>query len=579
MKDLNFEVNNNTIVVHLTDKQMNFSITVKQGSEQMTEEYKPLISKPDTHTEVKILGLSWKNPPTPGEEYKILGRAQDSKTQQWGDWSVQRWTAPGKKQQIVLRIKKPTTPVADEPPPAPVAAPTPVVQDPIPATSPDPDPSPSPKDKQVILEINERLNLIEKDLDDILESFRLKPVPPQKYLLRVEKTLVSILMAMEEIAVQVKEGLKTSTANYKQVSEKFETCREKARKASQLLDKAKEKLLAKAQQRPTQAQVIPAPAPTTNTTPVVAPNMTTPPAPTTAAPVDLDPINDRINDLEQQLKDVTDQLADKASSGDLTALSGRVDGLNNQVADLGSQVGDLNTTCADGFATLRGAIAGITNPATATTPATTATPTPPASVATATPAVATAAMTATPANVAAATPVAPATTTTNRGGKNKKSGRESVNFFALVLGIVLGVLALIAMFFYTTRSQDISAERIGTSDTKSAALAEIENARRLQVEMMDKMHNLQQNVEGYRRQTFVTPSEPDNAVTNTSTTTNVVIVTNITQVTRVGDISDPRPPMIQRGSWVNGFWSPTLMQDRYGYNHQGFNGYIYPYSY
>lgn len=133
------------------------------------------------------------------------------------------------------------------------------------------------------------------------------------------------------------------------------------------------------------------------------------------------------------------------------------------------------------------------------------------------------------------------------------------------------------MFFYATRSQTIDAERIGASDAKSAAVAEIENARRLQMETMDKMHSLQQNVEGYRRQKFVMPPPPTapaqittNKVVNSSTT-NVVVVTNIVQDNSSIEL---HPTGIRQGFYVDGYWSPTPMQDRYSY--KGFNGFIYP---
>lgn len=491
MKDLSFEVKNNTIAVRLTKEQMNFCIVVKDNrNEIVTGEYVPIICRPEASTEIKILDLPWKSAPKVGEEYKILGRPQDSKSQQWGDWSVQRWTAPGKAT-LMPRIKNPSAPVTTQPP-APVRAPAA-----MPATSPAVNP-PVPSHQSIVRDISERLGKIETDLGEILENFRIKAVPPQKYLLKVEKTLEDVLETMKEIIEQIREGRKTSPLDYKQVSEKFEACREKADKASKLLKGAQDALLA----RSTQVPRAPAATAARHPAPIV------PAVPTATTPVvDLDPINDRIGTLEQQLRDVTDQLAEKASA---------------------------NVATAPAPATVA--------PVVATAPVVPVVP-------------------ATPTNVAATTPVV-APTTTN--GKKGKKSRESVNFFALVLGIVLGVLALIiavgfltlsgtGVFFYATRSQDISAERIGASDAKSAAAAEIENARRLQMEMVDRMHDLQQQVEGYRRQTFVTPPMPKSPVTlqivtNKIVTTNVVVMTNtvITHTTSQ-DESGPRRPAIEMG--------------------------------
>jgi hypothetical protein len=110
------------------------------------------------------------------------------------------------------------------------------------------------------------------------------------------------------------------------------------------------------------------------------------------------------------------------------------------------------------------------------------------------------------------------------------------------------------------------------------------------METMDKIHNLQQNVEGYRRQTFVMPPPPTapaqittNKVVISTPMTNVVVVTNIVQsVSHVilqdnSSIELLHPTGIRQGFYVDGYWSPTPMQDRYSYSRQGFNGFIYPY--
>jgi archaellum component FlaC len=559
---LNFEIQNNKIVARLTKEQMNFCVVVRKGDKEMTERYAPPIARPEASTEVKVLELPWKEAPKPGEEYEVLGCAQDSKTEKWGEWSFHKWTAPGKAA-LVPRIKNPPTSAAAQPP----------AQDPTVAqaakANPDPGLYTNAED-----EIQARLGTIEEHIDSASARLNGLPNPKMEDLEKYDRMIRKMKAGLADIA-HILESIETSNpAGYTEFKTQFDRITYKLGNLEGMLGGIRGLIKNR--------RHTPAPTPT----PVVPPV------------VDLAPLNGRIGALEQQLKDVNDQLAGKASADDLTALSGRVNGLTDRVTDLDTQVGglkgevnglntkvsDLDRTCTAGFTSLQGAIAGITtqiaNAAAATAAATSTTP-PAANTA---PAAATApivpaanAAPATPANVTPA-----ATPATNGGGKNKKKSRESVNFFALVLGIVIGVLAIIVVFFYATRSQNISAERIGTSDAKSAALAEIENARRLQVEMMDRMHNLQQDVEGYRRQTFVTPSAPakNNAVTNTTlSTTNVVIVTNTTQVTYSvpSDVSDPRPPMIQRGSYVTGFWSPTMMQDRYGYHRQGFNGYIYPY--
>lgn len=96
-------------------------------------------------------------------------------------------------------------------------------------------------------------------------------------------------------------------------------------------------------------------------------------------------------------------------------------------------------------------------------------------------------------------------------------------------------------FMFATREQGIAAERSDASATKAAALAEIEAARHLQMETIDRINGLQDRVEGLQRQNHQTPLKPspsepsrDSGTTNTAnnyTTTNIIVVTNTVIVT------------------------------------------------
>ncbi len=556
MNKFEFQIQNNEVVFKAVGGYTEFAMVAKKDGKEVSGEH-VVSGMPSATVSVSISSFPWKETPKPGEEYEILVCAQNPDTKHFTEWSSQKWTAPGKAT-LMPRIKNPLAPVTTQPP-APVRAPAATAS---PAAIPD---------HQLVDEINERINIIESDLDFTITKVRDTKDPDLSGVYEMIGQMRGGMRNISTIIASIEKSCPDECSNFKirmdQILEKMKQLQDMCR-AIMGLKLANRKNVSP---RPT------APAgPSVNPAPVV---------PVVPA-VDLAPVNDRIDDLEQQLRGVTSQLADKASADDLHNLSGRVDGLTGQVTSLDTKVGGLDKTCTDGFTSLQGAIVGITTQITnaaASTPAATSA-TPPA--ANATPVVATApvvpaatAAPATPANVMPAT--TPATT---NGGKNKKKSRESVNFFVLVLGIVLGVLALIAMFFYATRSQNITEQRIGASDSKSAAAAEIENARRLQVEMMDRMHDLQQQVEGYRRQTFVTPPMPAESpttlqvVTNKIVTTNVVVMTNtVVTHTTSQDESGPRRPAIEMGPVVYGSWSPTPMQNRYDYRRQGFNGYIYPY--
>lgn len=423
MDKFEFQIQGNKIAFKATG-YTDFAILAKKDGQEVSEEYL-VNSMPDAEVCVNIASLPWKSDPKPGEEYDILVCGQNPQTKDFTNWGVQKWTAP-KKTKSAPRVKNPSIPVAT--PPTPNAAPSP-------ATNPDPNPAPMPVNppvpshQSIVRDISERLGKIETDLGEILETFRLKAVPPNKYLLKVEKTLEDVLMEMREISEQIEKG-KDTHPEYVPISEKSKTCREMAIQASKLWRKAQDALLARSMQVPR------APAATATRHP--APIVPVAPAATTPV-VDLDPINDRIDNLEQQLRDTNDQLADKANSDDLHKLSRRVSGLTDEVTDLNTQVGDLKTTCTDGFASLQGAIAGITTTQIANTAAATsvaASATPPA--ANATPAAATAPVVPT-ANATHATPAA--TSTTTSGGKRFSPKNAFLVFvFGLATMVITGII-------------------------------------------------------------------------------------------------------------------------------------------
>lgn len=520
-------------------------------------------------------------------------------------------------------------------------------------------PSPSDPDTDKVTEIRTRLDRIERHLDISIKRMENVKNPSKGYLSRVDgmiqemrngtedisKIISSIETSkptecvdfknqMAEISKRMEElegicrGLRT-VANKKSTAPTPTQAPAPTKDPSDLdLAKATASVLATIATSPTSSQtqaptpvqaIDPLPAttatPTQATAPTPAPTpaqatvQTIDPAPTPVPPpttplVDLGPTNDRIDDLEEELAKLALQLADKASAEDLANLSGSVDGLGEQVSSLKGQVSGIETTIEkagktsnDRLDQLMAAISALKNQQ---VPVPTTAPTTPATAPALLPVKNTVPVTVPPAPpVKSTVPTTAPTqvTAVNPPSKGKKkSRRESVNFFALVLGIVLGVLALIAIFFYATRSQSIDAERIGASEAKSAAAAEMENAKRLQMETTEAVNNLRQQVEGYKRQTLVMPPPPlSSTVTNTIVMTNTIVVTNTLApssntngaVTNtfgklsyhldrpiegisLGDTFEMQP-------CIEAYWFPSWTQNLYGYRKaRGFNGYLEP---
>lgn len=428
-------------------------------------------------------------------------------------------------------------------------------------------PSPSDPDTDKVKEIQTRLGNIERHLDMSIKRMENVKNPSKGYLLMVDDMLRRMRGGMRDISTIVA-SIETSRPDectgFKDqmtlISANMERLEDMCRGF---------KSVAAASTK----------APVSNPDPAPA-----------ASDMDPDPINNRIDGLEKEMAYLKLQLADKASSKDLTNLSGSVNGLDKRVTGLKGQVTGLQTTIEgvgkehnNRLDKLMAAVDELASKVQASS-ASSATS---ASATTTDPAVQDHVPATVPTQVTAANPVSK--------GK-RKSGRESVNFFALVLGIAMVVLALIAMFFYATRSQSIDAERIGASDAKSAAVAEMENAKRLQMETTEAVNNLRQQVEGYKRQTLVMPPPSlSSTVTNTIVMTNTIVVTNTLApssntngaVTNtfgklsyhldrpiegisLGDTFEMQP-------CIEAYWFPSWTQNLYGYRKaRGFNGYLEP---
>ncbi len=189
---------------------------------------------------------------------------------------------------------------------------------------------------------------------------------------------------------------------------------------------------------------------------------------------------------------------------------------------------------------------------------------------------------------------------------------ENNNFkLTLILGIIALILLGSAFFYYASRNQTLDADRTDAAGTKAQATAEIEAARRLQVETMDRLHKLGDEVEGMRRAQHVTPPKPESPAptpapatppvqptpTN-STATNTVVQVEIIKRQQIVVVDEPEirvvkappivrfedaivpssSPLVQRDQMGEvQFYYPTETGDWYGYGkhpqQRGFNGF------
>ena len=561
MRDTQFHLTSgNEIAITGLPDQVGAEFYVFIGEEAISD-YTTDVIMVNGITTIKIKDLFKDRPIIDGQEYIITGQAR-YQAGSFGELVKVTWVAPKANPGLnsVPANTGGTTPPAVSAASAAQAA-----------TSTSTDQENKTLMDEALTEVSQRLNLIDEDLDGTLSEIYDSQNVKKKRFAEIDTMIRRMragMRAISDIIAEIEKSKPIECDYFRRwmsrISERITHLEDTCRALRAVANKA---------QTPAQT---PAPAPVQNAVtppPVTAPIPAPPPA---TPPVDLGPTNNRIDNLEKDLADLALQLANKASSQDLADLSGSVNNLRAQVTSLEGQMSGLETaienagkTSSNGFDRLTAAIDALANRQVPSTASTTSAQSPAA------------------ATVQSAVPTTAQTAVNPPSKGKKKSRRESVNFFALVLGIVLGVLALIAMFFYATRSQSIDAERIGASEAKSAAVAEMENARRLQMEMADKMHNLQQEVTGYQRQTFVTPPPPlSSTVTNATVVTNTLAPSSNTNstVTNIGKLSYhlDRPiegislgDTFERQPFMKESWSPGPMGDLYDYRSREFNGYLY----
>ena len=128
---------------------------------------------------------------------------------------------------------------------------------------------------------------------------------------------------------------------------------------------------------------------------------------------------------------------------------------------------------------------------------------------------------------------------------------------------------------------------------KARAAEEIERARSVQIRAIDEVNQLKQEVEGMRRQNLqipppvfqtIPPIQPGTvpapsqapslpAPETKESGSSHIVTNNITIVHRV-EVQHENPVLT---IVPNGYWPPTPMINRYGYQ-QGFNGFYYQYG-
>lgn len=105
----------------------------------------------------------------------------------------------------------------------------------------------------------------------------------------------------------------------------------------------------------------------------------------------------------------------------------------------------------------------------------------------------------------------------NNGGKASASSTKRtwwentkgpVCFLAFILGLLALVGLIMTLYFHASRNQTMDADRTDAAGTKAQAAAEIEQTRRLQMEIVDRYNAHSQEMEGMRRQMQKAPSQP-----------------------------------------------------------------------